>query len=145
MKDKNLWVGYLTLAAKEILVASDDRVDTGNHKTLFLYNRERNEIVEYSREIIEAKLMDAPIEDYNAKEIAAAYQQALRKAKPNLYRVVFTPNAGGSSIPKEKKPAVAVASDDDEGMGDDGDIDDSFTLGDDDANDDVGDEPLRDD
>ena len=134
MKDNSLWVGYLALANKKVLVASDDRVDTGNRKTIFLYNQERNEIVEYSREIIQDKLKDAPAEDYNDKEIATAYQQALRKAKPNLYRVVFTPNAGGSAIPKEKKAKASGGKD--EAMGDDIEIDDSFEMEDEEVSDD---------
>lgn len=134
MKDNNLWVGYLTLANKKVLVASDDRVDTGNRKTIFLYNQERKEIVEYSREIIQDKLKDAPAGDYSDKEIATAYQQALRKAKPNLYRVVFTPNAGGSAIPKEKKSKVAASTD--AAMTDDVEIDDSFEMEEDEVSDD---------
>ncbi len=134
MKDKHLWVGYLTLASKKILVASDDRVDTGNRKTIFLYNQERNELVEYSREIIQAKLKDAPAADYNSEEIANAYQKALRKAKPNLYRVVFAPSTGGSAIPAEKKStAVAGADDSDGGVID---TDDDIEVSDDESSDD---------
>ncbi len=129
MNDKHIWVGYLSLANKKTLVASDDRVDTGNRKTLFLYNQERNDIVEYSREIIEAKLKAAPAADYNVDEIAAVYQKALRKTKPNVYRAVFTPNSGGSSGPKEKK-ARSVASDDND-SGDEIEMEDSFDMDDD--------------
>lgn len=133
MKNKNLWVGYLTQTNKKILVASDDRVDTGNRKTIFLYNQDRNEIVEYSREIIQAKLKDAPAEDYNAEKMAAAYQQALRKAVPNLYRVIFTPNSGGGAKPAGKKSTATIG---DDAMGDDIEIDDSFDSGDDDGTED---------
>lgn len=139
MKDKNLWVGYLSLANKKTLVASDERVDTGNRKTIFLYNQDRNDIVEYSREIIQAKLSDAPESDYNTDAIASAFQKALRKSMPNLYRLVFTPNAGGSSLPKEKRAAPAPS--DDEGMGGEVGFDDEgFDMDDDDGDDARGDD-----
>ena len=123
MKDKHLWVGYLTLANKKILVASDDRVDTGNRKTIFLYNQDRNELVEYSREIIQSKLKDAPAADFNPDEIGNAYQKALRKAKPNLYRVVFAPASAASVLPSEKKSSATANRDDDVGFDTDSEVD----------------------
>jgi len=130
MKNKHLWVGYLTLAdKKKTLVASDDRVETGKSTTIYLYNQERDQIVEYNREIIESKLQDAPEADYDAKTISDAYIKALQNKLPNLYRVIFTPNAGMRMPASEKK---AVINDDD----DDIEIDDSFDMDDDDDDDD---------
>ena len=133
MKDKHLWVGYLALANKKVLVASDDRVDTGNRKTIFLYNQERNELVEYSREIIQTKLKDAPAADFNTEEISNAYQKALRKAKPNLYRVVFAPSSGGSALPTEKKTAAVASGGDRDDI--EVDISDDIEVSDDDSDD----------
>jgi hypothetical protein len=130
MKNKHLWVGYLTLPdKKKTLVASDDRVETGKSSTIFLYNQERDQLVEYNREIIEAKLKDAPEEDYDAKKMADAYKKALRTKLPNLYRVIFAPNSGIRAPVKEKKAAVIADDDDIE-------IDDSFDMDDDDSGDD---------
>lgn len=134
MKNKHLWVGYLTMAdKKKTLVARDNRVETGKSSTIFLYNQERDQIVEYSREIIEAKLKDAPEADYNADKMAQAYKKALQAKLPNLYRSIFTPNSGIRAPAKEKK-SVPVTDDDDI------EIDDSFGMDDDDTDDDFDDD-----
>lgn len=141
MKNKHLWVGYLTLAdKKKTLVASDERVETGKPKTLYLYNQERDQIIEYGRDIIQAKLKDAPEADYDAAKITAAYKKALKSKLPNLYRVVFTPNSGTRAPVKEEKPAAIIDDDDD-----DIELDDSFDFEDDDSNDDEVDDDFEDD
>jgi hypothetical protein len=130
MKNQNLWVGYLTMPdKKKTLVASDNRVETGKSSTIFLYNQERDQIVEYNREIIKAKLKDAPEADYDAENMAEAYKKALNTKLPNLYRVIFTPNLGVRVPAKAKKTAVVADDDDIE-------IDDSIELDDEDTNDD---------
>ncbi|MDH5179998.1 MAG: hypothetical protein OEY07_10045 [Gammaproteobacteria bacterium] len=130
MSDKHLWVGYLTLGGKQILVAGDDRVETRNHKTMYLYNQDRDAIVEYSKDVIQAKLADAPAAGYVESEIADAYQRALSKAHPNLYRIIFKPGTGGAVKTKQKKPPIPV-DDNDDGMDDDIEIDESFDMDDD--------------
>lgn len=130
MKNKHLWVGYLTLSdKKKTLVASDERVETGKPKTLFLYNQERDQIIEYSREIIQAKLKDAPEVDYDSKKMSAAYKKALKTKLPNLYRIIFAANAGVQTPVKEKETASITDDDDDI------DIDDNFATHDDDISD----------
>lgn len=130
MKNKNLWVGYLTMPdKKKTLVASDNRVETGKSSTIYLYNQERDQIVEYSHEIIKAKIKDAPEADYDAGKIAKAYKNALRNKVPNLYRVIFTANSGVHVPVKEKKTDVFADDDDIE-------IDDSIEIDDDDFDDD---------
>lgn len=140
MKNKHFWVGYLTMGDKKTtLVARDERVETGKSSTVFLYNQERDQIVEYNREIIEAKLKDAPEADYDAKKMIDAYKKALRNKLPNLYRIIFTPNSGVRAAAKEKK--VEITDDDDEIV-----IDDNFDMDDDiDDDDDIGDNNLGDD
>jgi hypothetical protein len=143
MKNKHFWVGYLTMGDKKrTLVARDERVETGKSSTVFLYNQERDQIVEYNREIIEAKLSDAAEVDYDAKKMIDAYKKALRNKLPNLYRIIFTPNSGVRAAAKEKK--VEVTEDDDEIELDDNfiDIDDDL---DDDDEDDLGDNNLGND
>ena len=125
MKNKHLWVGYLTLPdKKKTLVASDERVETGKPKTIFLYNLERDQIVEYGREIIQPKLKNAPEADYDVAKMTTSYKKALKRKLPNLYRVIFSPTTSVSAPVKEPEPTVI--SDDD-----DIDIDDSFFIPDD--------------
>lgn len=130
MKNKHLWVGYLTMPNNgKTLVASDARVETGKSKTVFLYNQERDKIVEYSRDIIEPKLQNAPAAEYDSKKIAAAYKKALRNKLPNLYRIIFSPNSGVLT-PAKKQPTETLSDDDDIK------IDDDFEIDDDDVSDD---------
>lgn len=131
MKNKHFWVGYLTMGDKKTtLVARDERVETGKSSTVFLYNQEREQIVEYNREIIEAKLSDAPEADYDAKKMLDAYKKALRNKLPNLYRVIFTPNSGIRTSSKEKKAEI-TENDDDIELDDDFDMDDDLDDDDD--------------
>ena len=53
-----LWYGYLNAGERSSPVLRDDRLDTGNPKTLYLYNLARGQILEYSREIVEKKLRE---------------------------------------------------------------------------------------
>lgn len=139
MKDKHLWVGYLTLSNKKVLVASDARVDSANSKNMLLYNQERDEIVEYSREIIQPKLKAAPEADYDAGTMAAAFQKALRKKFPNLYRVIFTPGAGGAAS-RKKKSAPSYEAEEAVEV----EMDASFDMDDDDVGEDDEDEAFED-
>lgn len=125
MKDKHLWFGYLQAGAKSSLVVGDSRVESGGKSSMYLYNHLRKEMVEYRRDIVEAKLRDARPDEYNAEELAKAFQQALRRSKPILYQALFAP---GSRAPATKKTPAArhsVSSDEDV------DIDEEIFLDDD--------------
>jgi len=127
MKNKHLWVGYLTLPdKKKTLVASDKRVKTGKAKTIFLYNQARDQIIEYEREIIQPKLKNAPETDYDVAKMTASYKKALKKKLPNLYRVIFSSTTRIHTSAKE--PETAMVNDDNSGNDDDIDIDDSFEI-----------------
>ena len=104
MKDKHLWFGYLQAGDKSSLVVQDSRVESGDKRSLYLYNHLRKQMVEYRRDIIEPKLRDAQPEEFNAEELTRAYQQALRQAKPILYHALFAP---GSRAPSNRKSAAS--------------------------------------
>ena len=55
-RKKNLWYGYLEAGANSSPVIRDDGLNTGNPKTVYLFNLARGCILEYSREIVEPKL-----------------------------------------------------------------------------------------
>ncbi len=74
MSDKQLWLGYLEAGAKSSPVLIDNRLDTGNPTTQFIFNLARGEILEYSREIVERKLRRLRDEEgHLAAELEAAY------------------------------------------------------------------------
>lgn len=81
-RKSGLWYGYLDAGDKSTAVLRDDRMDTGNRKTMFLFNLARGTLVEYTREIVEPKLRELkPTETKLAEELDAAYAEARRVIK----------------------------------------------------------------
>jgi hypothetical protein len=81
-KNSPVWYGYLQAGDRSSAVIRDDRLDTGNRKTLYLFNLARNSILEYSREIVEPKLRELkPDEAATASELDAAYKKIRRSFK----------------------------------------------------------------
>ncbi|MFU8838330.1 MAG: hypothetical protein ACNA75_08525 [Thiohalomonadaceae bacterium] len=89
MSDNNLWYGYLEAGAKSSPVLMDRRLNTGDPKTLYLFNLNRGEILEYKREIIEPKLREL-----NQQE--QSYTSELKSAFGKV-RSGFIPRVGRAS------------------------------------------------
>jgi hypothetical protein len=74
---RTVWVGYLEAGEKSSLVVRDSKLDTGNPATIYLFNLKKGRILEYRREIVEAKLRDLDPEDReNQKHVLDAYAKA---------------------------------------------------------------------
>lgn len=101
----HLWYGYLEAGAKSSPVVRDDRLDTSNSKTLFLYNHTRQQILEYTREIVDAKLRELKANEADLDELSAGYEAARRQFK--------LPSAHALNIPERAAPAKAVKPKDD--------------------------------
>jgi len=81
-KSSPVWYGFLQAGDRSSPVIRDDRLDTGNRKTIYLFNLSRNSILEYSREVVEPKLRDLkPDESATISELDAAYKKARRSFK----------------------------------------------------------------
>jgi hypothetical protein len=81
-KSSPVWYGFLQAGDRSSPVIRDDRLDTGNRKTMYLFNLSRNSILEYSREVVEPKLRDLkPDESAAVAELEAAYKKARRSFK----------------------------------------------------------------
>jgi hypothetical protein len=77
-----VWYGYLQAGDRSSPVIRDDRLDTGNHKTLYLFNLSRNMILEYSREVVEPKLRELkPDEAASIQKLDDAYKKVRRGFK----------------------------------------------------------------
>lgn len=60
-------------------VLQDERLDTGNPKTFYMFNLKRGEILEYAREVVERKLRELkPDESSFIAELDAGYKKARR-------------------------------------------------------------------
>jgi len=81
-KNSPVWYGFLQAGDRSSPVIRDDRLDTGNRKTVYLFNLSRNSILEYSREVVEPKLRDLrPDESSAISDLDAAYKKARRSFK----------------------------------------------------------------
>jgi hypothetical protein len=99
-----LWYGYLEAGDKSTPVIRDERLDTGNRKTLFLFNLARGQILEYTREIVEPKLRELkPSEAKQVDALNAAYGEARRALKHHNVRPLNIPERGASAKPAKEK------------------------------------------
>jgi hypothetical protein len=78
----SLWYGYLNAGERSSAVLRDAHLDTGNPKTLYLFNLVRGEILEYAREVVEKKLRELKsAESGYIAELDAGYKKARRNFK----------------------------------------------------------------
>ena len=60
---KKIWFGFLEAGARSSPVVRDESLDTGRSTTIYLFNFMKGRIIEYQRDIVEAKLRDLTIEE----------------------------------------------------------------------------------
>ncbi|MCP5150971.1 MAG: hypothetical protein H6983_25225 [Ectothiorhodospiraceae bacterium] len=113
--DDQYWFGYIEAGAKSSPVLLDRSLDTANSETVYLFNLKRGEIIEYRREIVEAKLR-ALGED-------AESEQALRDAYPSARRG-FQPRSTVRLAETETTTSTAASADDEDGESDAEEVDD---------------------
>lgn len=99
-----LWCGYLEAGDRSSAVLRDERLETGNPKTLYLYNLSRDEILQYSRDLVEPKLRELRDGESDlAEELKNAYTKARRTFKFNPDRVFAAPVRKQARSPGERK------------------------------------------
>jgi len=78
-KDKSYWYGYLMAGERSSPVLRDDHLETGNPKTIYMFNLKRGEIIEYVLEIVEKKMRDLKLDESGyTRELDAGYKRARR-------------------------------------------------------------------
>ncbi len=83
MSDNPIWTGFLEAGDKSTLVVRDPRLDTGNPKTIYLYNHRRGAFLEYAAAIVEPKLRELTAEEQKqSHELLKAFRKC---------RELFTP------------------------------------------------------
>lgn len=81
-KGKPCWCGYLMAGRRSSPVLLDSRLESGSPKTIYMYNLNRDEIIEYVVEVVEKKLRDLKSDESEyIKELDAGYKKACRKFK----------------------------------------------------------------
>lgn len=88
MTQEELWYGFLEAGDRSSPVAKDPKLTTGNPDTVYMFNLQRNEIIEYKRAIAEPKLRNLKANEGDAlKELKAAFAKALKEFTPRSARV----------------------------------------------------------
>lgn len=95
------WFGYLEAGAKSSPVVRDERLNTGNPDTVYIFNLARGEIIEYRRSIVEAKLREfKPAEAEVLPQLKAAFGEARKSFRPRVGRPLTIPERGPSAKTK---------------------------------------------
>lgn len=123
VKQNKLFFGCLEAGEKSSLVVRDDRLGTGTTTTIYLFNLNKGKILEYRRDIVEAKLRDlVEGEKSFEKELLDAFERARNGFVPRVARKTVTAPAPRAKKPREALPEAEL----EEG-------DEMFFLDDDDA------------
>lgn len=110
MSDNTLWYGYLEAGERSSAVAMDNRLSTGDPTTLYLFNLQRGEIIEYKRAIVEPKLRELKGKEQELEaELKSAYRKARNGFTPRGARVANVPEKGRGAAPA--KAAAAATTD----------------------------------
>jgi|GEM_PF-2166917 len=96
----DIWYGYLEAGEKSSPVLIDPQLETGDAKTLYMYNLNSKRIIEYKREIAEPKLRVL-------NEQESAFIQDLKQGYEAV-RKEFTPR-NNSAMPLAATAATASA------------------------------------
>jgi hypothetical protein len=87
------WYGFLEAGDRSSPVVRDPSLDTGNPTTVYLFNLMKNRILEYRRDIVEAKLRPlTPEESALRKDLKKAFAAQRESFKPS--RVAGTHSPG---------------------------------------------------
>lgn len=112
MSKNSFWYGYLDAGDKSSAVLRDPDLNTGNNKTVFLFNLARNRILEYNLEIVEPKLR--PLKDAE-KDLVKALDSAFQAARHDF----ASARRSTASIPESGPPPRRMAAKNDEEFEDD--------------------------
>ena len=102
----DIWYGYLEAGDKSSPVLIDPKLETGNAKTVYMYNLNSQRIIEYKREIAEPKLRtlkDPEIE--LVKDLVKGYESARKEFTPRAKGLAAIPASAPISTPKPRPKA----------------------------------------
>jgi len=92
MSKSTIWFGYLDAGEKSSPVAIDERLNTGNPHTLYVFNLSRGRILEYRRDIAEPKLRELHDDEQSVVgELKAAFEAARHEFRTRGARILNLP------------------------------------------------------
>lgn len=132
MSENNLWYGYLDAGEKSSPVLMDQRLNTANPGTVYVFNLRRSEIIEYRRDIVEPKLRDLSDEESAViKDLKSAYTKVSGTFVARGAKITNIPEK--AKEPRTKNPKAAPIETDEEEY-------DELVTADDDVDDEWGDD-----
>jgi hypothetical protein len=100
-KKKKMWFGFLEAGSKGSPVVRETALETGDPKTIYLFNFMKGRILEYRRDIVEIKLRElAPEELAMIPQLRKAYKEARESFEPRPTKI-----KQAASRPKPAPPA----------------------------------------
>ena len=122
---QDLWYGYLEAGDKSSPVLIDPKLETGNSKTVYMYNLNSQRIIEYKREIAEPKLRTLSEQEVSlAKALKQGYDTARKQFTPRNHTAIPLAAAAGAAVSVKTTNRKKAALDDSDSL-DEFDIDDS--------------------
>jgi len=112
MSKQKLWYGFLEAGNKSSLVLIDHNMHTGEENKIFIYNHNRQEILKYSRDLVEPKLRELTNEEKAQQDsLKKGFTVALKTLKHPIAKPVSnhvkTPSRPKAVIPPEE-PEVEI-------------------------------------
>ena len=102
----DVWYGYLEAGDKSSPVLIDPRLDTGNSKTVYMYNLNSQRIIEYKREIAEPKLrgLKDPEKEF-VNDLVRGYESARKEFLPRAKGLAALPASAPLTTEKARSKA----------------------------------------
>lgn len=128
MSKPNMWCGYLEAGGKSTPVLRDNSLETGNPKTIYLFNLHKGQILEYDATIVEPKLRELNGgESKIASSLKTTYKKVRADFKPRGAKLTVTARTKSTANISDKlaeEDVIDIGEDDTDDF-DDTDIDDS--------------------
>lgn len=100
MKNQKFRYGFLEAGAKSSPVLISSKLNTNNEKTLYIYNLNRNSIIEYQRQIVEPKIRELKADEINLIEnLVSGYKAASKNFIAKNRKPLFDKPAPKQQIP----------------------------------------------
>lgn len=108
-KQSTLWFGYLEAGKKGSLVVRDATLDTGTPSTIYLFNQKKGKILEYRRDIVEAKLRELKAKEADSVEsLEEEFERARTGFVPRVARRPVSLPPPRKKRRDEETPDIAV-------------------------------------
>ena len=92
--NNKFWCGFLDAGSKSSPVLLDHKLDTGNPKTVYMFNLKSERIIEYNRQIAEPKLRELKGNEASRKDFS-----------PRTVRTSIAPSAAAAPTSTKNTPS----------------------------------------